>query len=212
MARAMAKLRKLRSPRQSKLRSLILGLMLLASSVGLVAFTIAENNHTDEYLVAARDLPAGSSVSGDDMKIAMVNLGQGADHYLRKNELPGGSYLLGPLRAGQLVTKSTIASSIIDERVPMVVNSTMGLSSGVVAGASVDVWVTPAKQDKVVGEPYVLVLAAEVAKLFEDNEMFSEKNSQVELWVPLDAVGPVLAAISNGDSVSLILRPTLADG
>jgi hypothetical protein len=72
--------------------------------------------------------------------------------------------------------------------------------------------VTPAKQDKVVGEPYVLVLAAEVARLFEDNEMFSEKNSQVELWVPLEAVGPVLAAVSNGDSVSLILRPTLADG
>jgi len=208
----MAKLQKLRSPRQSKIRSLILGLILLASSVAVVAFTIAENNHTDEYLVAARDLPAGSPVSITDMKVAMVNLGLGADQYLRKDELPGGSYVLGPLRAGQLVAKSVLASAIIDERVPVVVNSAMGLSSGVVAGASVDVWVTPAKQDKVVGEPYVLVLAAEVATLFEDNEMFSEKNSQVELWVPLEAVGPVLAAISNGDSVSLILRPTLADG
>ena len=208
----MAKLKKLRSPRQSKIRSLILGLILLASSVGVVAFTIAENNHTDEYLVAARDIPAGSPVSIIDMKVAMVNLGQGAEQYLRKDELPDGSYVLGPLRAGQLVAKSVLANSIIDERVPVVVNSAMGLSSGVVAGASVDVWVTPAKQDKVVGEPYVLVLAAEVATLFEDNEMFSEKNSQVELWVPLEAVGPVLAAISNGDSVSLILRPTLADG
>jgi len=208
----MAKLQKLRSPRQSKIRSLILGLILLASSVGIVAFTIAENNHTDEYLVAARDLPAGSPVSITDLKVAMVNLGLGAEQYLRKDELPDGSYVLGPLRAGQLVAKSVLANAIIDERVPVVVNSAMGLSSGVVAGASVDVWVTPAKQDKVVGEPYVLVLAAEVATLFEDNEMFSEKNSQVELWVPLEAVGPVLAAISNGDSVSLILRPTLADG
>lgn len=208
----MAKLKKLRSPRQSKIRNLLLGLILLASSVGIVAFTIAENNHTDEYLVAARDLPAGSPVSSADMKIAMVNLGLGAEHYLRKDELPGGSYMLGPIRAGQLVAKSTLASAVIDERVPVVVNSAMGLSSGVVAGASVDIWVTPAKQDKVVGEPYVLVLAAEVARLFEDNEMFSEKNSQVELWVPLEAVGPVLAAISNGDSVSLILRPTLSDG
>jgi len=208
----MAKLKKLRSPRQSKIRSLFLGLILLASSVGVVAFTIASNNHTDEYLVAARDLPAGSPVSSADMKIAMVNLGLGAEHYLRKDELPGGSYVLGPLRAGQLVAKSALASAIIDERVPVVVNSAMGLSSGVVAGASVDVWVTPAEKDQVVGEPYVLVLAAEVARLFEDNEMFSEKNSQVELWVPLEAVGPVLAAVSNGDSVSLILRPTLADG
>ena len=208
----MAKLKKLRSPRQSKIRSLLLGLILLASSVGVVALTIASNNHTDEYLVAARDLPAGSPVSSTDLKIAMVNLGLGAEHYLRKDELPDGSYVIGPVRAGQLVAKSDLANSIIDERVPVVVNSAMGLSSGVVAGASVDVWVTPAKQDQVVGEPYVLVLAAEVARLFEDNEMFSEKNSQVELWVPLEAVGPVLAAVSNGDSVSLILRPTLADG
>jgi Flp pilus assembly protein CpaB len=208
----MAKLKKLRSSRQTKIRSLLLGLILLASSVGVVAFTIASNNQTDEYLVAARDLPAGSPVSSADMKIAMVNLGLGAEHYLRKDELPGGSYMLGPIRAGQLVAKSALASAVIDERVPVVVNSAMGLSSGVVAGASVDIWVTPAKQDKVVGEPYVLVLAAEVARLFEDNEMFSEKNSQVELWVPLEAVGPVMAAISNGDSVSLILRPTLSDG
>ena len=212
MAGGMAKLKKLRSPRQSKIRNLILGLILLASSVGVVAFTVAENNHTDEYFVAARDLPAGSPVSTADLKIAMVNLGLGAEHYLRSGGLPEGSYVLGPLRAGQLVAKSALANAIIDERVPVVVNSAMGLSSGVVAGASVDVWVTPAQQDEEVGEPYVLVLAAEVARLFESNEMFSEKKSQVELWVPLEAVGPVLAAISNGDSVSLILRPTLADG
>jgi flagella basal body P-ring formation protein FlgA len=101
----MAKLKKLRSPKQSKIRSLILGLILLASSVGVVTITIAENNHTDEYLVAARDLPAGSPVSITDMKVAMVNLGLGADQYLRKDELPGGSYVLGPLRAGHTSTR-----------------------------------------------------------------------------------------------------------
>lgn len=185
---------------------------MIASSVGVVAFTISENNHTDEFLVAARDLPAGSPVTSADLKIAEVNLGLGSENYLRKNELPADAYMLGPVRTGQLVAKSTLATSIIDERVPVVVKSAMGLSAGVVAGASVDVWVTPAKEDKVVGEPYVLVLAAEVAKRFENNELFAEENSKVELWVPLEAVGPVLAAISNGDSVSLILRPTFADG
>jgi Flp pilus assembly protein CpaB len=208
----MAKLKKLRSPNQTKMRSLFFGLIMIASSVGVVAFTISENNHTDEFLVAARDLPAGSPVTSADLKIAEVNLGLGSENYLRKNELPADAYMLGPVRTGQLVAKSTLATSIIDERVPVVVKSAMGLSAGVVAGASVDVWVTPAKEDKVVGEPYVLVLAAEVAKLFENNELFAEENSKVELWVPLEAVGPVLAAISNGDSVSLILRPTFADG
>ena len=172
MALRMAKLRKLRSPRQAKIRSLILGLLLVASSAGVVAFTIAENTHTDEFFVAARDLPAGSPVSSSDLKIERVNLGNGAEHYLRKDELPGGAYVLGPLRSGQLVAKSSLASAIIDERVPVVVTSAMGLSSGVVAGASVDVWVTPAHEEKAFGDPYVLVLAAEVARLIENKEMF----------------------------------------
>lgn len=208
----MSKLKKLRSPKQKKYRSLFAGLVLLAGSVGVVAMTIAENNHTDEFLVAAHDLPAGSPVSNSDLKVAMVNLGSGSDHYLRKDELPTGTYVLGPLRAGQLVAKSMLASAVIDERVPVVVNSAMGLAAGVVAGASVDLWVTPVSEDAILGEPYVLVLAAEVARLFETNEMFADKTSDVELWVPVEAVGPVLAAVSGGASLSLILRPTLADG
>ena len=208
----MAKLNKLRSPRRARLRNLIVGVSLIGSSVAVVAFTISENNHTDSFLVAARDLPAGSPVSSVDMKIALVNLGQGSELYLREGDLPSGAYVLGPLRSGQLIAKSALASAIIDERVPVVVNSAMGLSAGLVAGSSVDVWVTPVQEDQVIGEPYVLVLAAEVSRLIESNEMFANENSQVELWVPIEAVGPVLAAISKGDSVSLILRPTLADG
>jgi hypothetical protein len=41
--------------------------------------------------------------------------------------------------------------------------------------------------------------------------MFSNQNPDVELWVPVDAVGPVLAAISSEAKISLVLRPTLAD-
>lgn len=208
----MTKPRKLRSPRRAKIRSLLLGLSLVGASVGVVSFTISANNHTDEFLVATHDLPAGTPVSLADLELALVNLGVSAEQYLRKDDLPNSAYVLGPLREGQLVPKSMLASSIIDERVPVVVNSAMGLAAGVVAGASVDIWVTPQKEEQIAVEPYVIVLAAEVARVFEQNEMFGDKNSDVELWVPIDAVGPVLAAISNGASVSLILRPTLADG
>jgi hypothetical protein len=46
----------------------------------------------------------------------------------------------------------------------------------------------------------------------EKKEMFSNQNPDVELWVPADAVGPVLLAISQEAKISLVLRPTLADG
>lgn len=207
----MSRVRKLKSPQNVKLRNLLLAIALLASSVAGVNLVIAQNNQTAEYLVASHDLPAGSPISTADSAAAKVNLGQSAGNYLRVGELPSGSYILGPIRKGQLIPSSMIANAVVDERVPLVVNSSMGLSSGVVGGASVDLWVTPIAEDKTVGEPFALVLGAEVSRLLDNSEMFSNQNPDVELWVPLEAVGPVLASISSGAKISLVLRPTLAD-
>jgi len=207
----MSKVRKLKSPHRAKVRNLVLAIVLLGTSIAAVNLVISLNNHTDEFLVAAHDLPAGSPIIKTDSALAQVNLGDSAANYLTADELPAGSYLLGPVRAGQLIPKSMIANAVIDERVPLVVNSAMGLSAGLVAGSSVDLWVTPISKDKVASEPFALVLGAEVARLLDKTEMFSKQNPDVELWVPVDAVGPVLAAISADAKISLVLRPTLAD-
>ena len=208
----MTKNRRLRPPQRAKTRNLALAVILLILSVAGVNFVIAANNQTQQYLVAGHDLPAGSQITNTDAASADLNLGDSADQYLRPNDLPKGSYLLGPIRTGQLIPRSLLATAVIDERVPLVVNSEMGLAAGLVSGASVDLWVTPVTQDKTTGEPYALVLGAEVSRLLEKKEMFASQNPDVELWVPVDAVGPVLAAISSGSKISLVLRPTLADG
>lgn len=207
----MSKLRKLKSPRTTKARNLILAIAFFCLAAGGVNYVISANNHTDEFLVASRDMPAGSTFIRADTSEASVNLGTSADQYLKLTEMPEGGYLLGPIRAGQLIPRSMLASAIIDERVPVVVQSSMGLPDGLVAGASVDVWVAPISENKIFGEPYVLVLGAEVSQLVENKEMFANQNPAVELWVPIEAVGPVLSSISAGDKISLILRPTLAD-
>lgn len=208
----MAKTLKLRSPHRAKTRNLAIAMILILVSVVGVNYVISANNQTQEFLVAAHDLPAGSPVSKADAVSANVNLGEGANQYLKANELPTGSYLLGPIREGQLIPRSMLATTVLDERVPLVVSSAMGLAAGLVAGASVDLWVTPIAESKTAGEPYALVLGAEVSRLLEKTEMFSNQNPDVELWVPVAAVGPVLAAISAESKISLVLRPTLADG
>jgi hypothetical protein len=207
----MAKVRNLKSPHRIRLRNLVLAILLLTSSVLGVNAVIAANNQTSEYLVAGRDLPAGSPIALTDSATAQVNLGITAGNYLSVGDLPSGGYLLGPVRKGQLIPKSMLASAVIDERVPLVVSSAMGLSSGLIAGASVDIWVTPIDDENLVGEPYALVLGAEVARLLEKTEMFNNSGPDVELWVPVEAVGPVLGAMSSGSKLSLVLRPTLAD-
>lgn len=208
----MGKIRKLKSPRTAKFKNLVLALALFASSAMGVNYIIQVNNHTDTYLVASRDLPAGSTFMESDTSPMPVNLGASAAQYLQQKDLPSGAYLLGPVRKGQLIPKSMIASSVIDERVPVVIDSAMGLPAGLVPGASVDIWVSPIDENKSFGEPFVLVLGAEVSQLIENQEMFANQSPSVELWVPIEAVGPVLSSISSGASISLILKPTLADG
>ena len=208
----MSKIRKLGSARNTKTKSLLAAATFFVASVLAVNFVIQQNNHTDEYLVAARDLPAGSTFVASDTQAQSVNLGLSSKQYLKVSEIPAGGYLLGPIRAGQLIPRSMLASVVIDERVPLVVQSDMGLPTGLVPGASVDLWVTPVDENKIHGEPFVLVLGAEVSELIENNEMFANQNPAVELWVPVEAVGPVLGAIAAEASISLILKPTLADG
>lgn len=208
----MSKIRKLGSARNIKTKSLLAAAAFFVASVLAVNFVIQQNNHTDEYLVAARDLPAGSTFVASDTQAQSVNLGLSSKQYLKVSEIPAGGYLLGPIRAGQLIPRSMLASVVIDERVPLVVQSDMGLPTGLVPGASVDLWVTPVDENKIHGEPFVLVLGAEVSELIENNEMFANQNPAVELWVPVEAVGPVLGAIAAEASISLILKPTLADG
>lgn len=208
----MSKARKLVSPQRTKTRYLAFALIMLAVAIAGVNYVISANNQTQEFLVASHDLPAGSPFSKTDVASASVNLGTSATQYLTANQLPKGGYLLGAIRTGQLIPRSLLATAVLDERVPIVVNSAMGLAAGLVSGASVDLWVTPVVDGKTSGEPFALVLGAEVSRLLEKKEMFSNQNPDVELWVPAEAVGPVLSAISQEAKISLVLRPTLADG
>ncbi|MFM6971329.1 MAG: SAF domain-containing protein [Rhodoluna sp.] len=207
----MAKIRNLHSAKRGKLRNLMLALALFAATAVGLNYLIAKNNHTDEYLVATHDMAAGTAIGVADLKVIQVNLAESANQYIAAADKPSAAYLLGPVRAGQLISRSMLANSIIDERVPIVVTPAMSVPESMIAGSSVDLWVTPVIENNSFGEPFALVMGAEVAARVENKEMFASETPKIELWVPLEAVSPVLSSIARGDSISLILRPTLAD-
>jgi len=119
--------RKLKSPYLARRKNVFLAIGLVALSVAGVWVAIEGNNRTDEFLVSAQALPAGSSVTDSMFEPISANLGLSSDQYLRVGELPMGSYLLGPVVPGQLIIKSMLASDIIDARVPLVITSKMPL-------------------------------------------------------------------------------------
>lgn len=204
--------RKLKSPYLARRKTLLIAVGLVALSVGGVWFAIEGNNRTEEFLVSAQALPAGSSVTDSTFESISANLGPSSNQYLRVGELPTGAYLLGPVVPGQLIIKSMLATEIMDARVPLVITSKMPLPAALAPGSSVDLWVSEKLENNTFAPPYALVLGAEVAKIRETTGMFAEDVAPVELWVPTEAIAPVLDAVDAGDSISLILRPTAADG
>ena len=190
--------------------------LLLAVALGVFAFagvwyTVESNNQTDEYLVSSVALPAGSPVSAEKVSVIRVNLGGSAAQYLKKDELPPGSYLLGPIAPGQLITKTMLASAVLDSRAPVVINSKMPLSSDIKPGSSVDLWVSNRLENNTFAPPHGLVFGAEVSNVTEPSGMFADASPSVELWVPIDAVAPILSAIASEDALSLVMRQTYAD-
>lgn len=203
------KLKAIRRPGQTKYVTLAIALISL--SITGVWLTIEANDQTAEYLAAAVALPAGSPVGDASVGKVSANLGTSAANYILEGQLPKGAYLLGPVVAGQLITKSQLASAVLDSRSPVVIESKMPIAAGIKPGSSVDVWVSKRLENNAFATPVAIVLAAEVAQVIEPSGMFASAVPSVELWVPSAAVSPILAAISSQDSISLVLRPTFAD-
>ncbi|WP_264890362.1 hypothetical protein [Rhodoluna sp. KAS3] len=200
-----------RKPSNHKIKLLAAAVAFALMAYGAIIWSQQAAGNTQQYLVAIKGLPAGAQVSSEDFTVVEYQLGSTGEHYLAPDQLSRGSYTLGPIRAGQLVAKSYLANAVIDARVPVVVTSAMGLPESMQPGSSADIWVTPQLADKSFGEPYLLVLAAEVARLAEPSAVFADAPPEVELWVPAEAVPAVLKAQSGGSELSLVMRATFAD-
>lgn len=197
--------------RPGRTKYVTLAIALISLSITGVWLTIEANDQTAEYLVASVALPAGSPVGDASLGKISANLGNSAANYVLDGQLPKGAYLLGPVVAGQLITKSQLASAVLDSRSPVVIESKMPIAAGIKPGSSVDVWVSKRLENNAFAAPVAIVLAAEVAQVIEPSGMFASAVPSVELWVPSAAVSPILAAIASQDSISLVLRPTFAD-
>jgi len=200
---------RLRSPKSSQRRKVLIGALLVALSATGVWLTIETNNQTQEFLVAARATAGGSVLDPGDLRVTRMNLSDSSNLYLRPGDLPKGGYLLYTAEPGQLVPKSWVASAVIDEREPVVISSTMPLPSTLKVGDLVDLWVSKKQDGGKFAPPVQLVLNAEVAEVTEATGMLSDQSPRVQVLVPVDSVAAILDAVASKDALSLVLQRSL---
>lgn len=184
--------------------------IVLASVVGVVALVLALDRTTTAW-AAPQDLVAGDVVRLGDLQPRPVRLDLAEGAYLVGDQDPDQELVvLRPIGAGELVPAAALADvSALDSAV-VVVPVDGPLASGLVAGASVDVWAAAPDDGNGFAAPAVLVPGAEIGRVVEEGSLIGGAGLAVEVVVPQDRVARVLEALADGASISLV--PALPRG
>ncbi|WP_353988376.1 hypothetical protein [Ruicaihuangia caeni] len=199
------------APRGARSRSafdarLLIGIALIAASVGGAMLLGAASDDVRPALAASRTLTPGETVTAADLIERHVRLGDAESRYLVPAELPeGGVIVTRAVDAGELVPVSAIADRRSTRYGAVVIGVTGRLSGGILPGATVDVW---AAQQAGGGDhfaPTVIVAAATVVSVEVDSSgMVSGRTTGVELLVPRERLALLLEAMADGDAISLV--------
>ncbi len=194
---------------------LLVGLVLIAASVALGSWAVGAAQRTVPVWVARDVLAPGDALQPEDLVVADVRLGGGADRYLRADaDLPPDRVVLRTVGAGELVPLAAVGSADALAVRPVAVPLAGPASRGLVAGASVDVWFTPSGADAVAegapadAAPRQLASALTVAEVSAPDGAFGTGGGRtVHVLVPVDDLPAVLAALAGDGVVDVVPVP-----
>ncbi|WP_097186740.1 SAF domain-containing protein [Ornithinimicrobium cerasi] len=204
--------RRLEPPSWKDLR-LVVGVLLVLLSVAGGIRLVASLDDTTPVYVAARDLLPGQPVREGDLVPVQVRLGDAAARYVDGTApITTGTHLLRPVATGELVPSAALgtARQALDKTVSVPVDTVAARS--LVQGAVVDVWVSRRDPDAV-GEAYVdpelLLGGAVLDRVPAESSGLGAGlgRTAVQVVVPADRVGDVIAAVDQGARVTLVPAP-----
>lgn len=193
---------------------LLVGLLLVLTSVLLGARAVAAASSTTPVWAAARTLVPGEEVTAGDLRRVDVHVDGGAGAYLPAGApLEDGAVVLREVVAGDLVPRSSLGASADLTTRPVGLPVSGPVPSGLVAGALVDVWVVPpaprgGEPDAAAAGPHQLATSAVVAEVTTDSSAFSTgRGAVVQVELAPAELQQALQALADDASVSLVLVP-----
>ena len=189
---------------------LVLGIVLVAVSVGLGVAVVDGARTTVTVHAAARELTPGTTLAAADVRPVEIAADATAELYLAAEALAEGTVVLRGIGAGELVPRSALgAASAVSVR-PVAVPAGPHLSAAVVAGSRVDLWHVP-EQDEGAASPAPLVTGVEVAEVDRGGSTLSiSSGAVVHVLVPAEDLPAVLAALAGPGEVTPVAVPGAA--
>jgi hypothetical protein len=199
----------LRSPRAPRLRApswldtrLVLGVLLVLTSVALGARTLAGADRADPVWAVRHAVAAGTPLAEEDLTVVRVRLFDAGPRYVRASGAKPVGYVLDrPLGAGELVPRAALAPTTPgDTRFVTIPVAQHHFPRDLARGELVDVYVSRKTRGAGALEPASLVLAA-VPVVSVDaggGRLGSTSEAGVVLSVPGDSVAKAVSAVQAG--------------
>ena len=143
----------------------LLGILLVIASVAGVWFVVAASRQTAPAFAANRTIVPGEAISGDDVRLVDVALGQVGDAYLPPDALAEGLVATRTIESGELVPQSAVGDAATVRTTSVVLRSAIDVPGSVRAGSVVEVWAAPLIERGSYDAPRILVADATVVSV-----------------------------------------------
>ncbi|MCU1404714.1 MAG: rane protein [Glaciihabitans sp.] len=185
-----------------------IGLGLVLVSVTGVVFLVSSTDSSVVVLAARGTISPGDRIEVGDLVETRVQLRAAESKYLHPAAMPAdGIVVTRSVGTGELIPVSAISSAAGIDATAIILALSSPLPGSVETGSRLDVWASREDTAGVFGAPTVLVSAADVVRLVEeDGLMSSSAGNSVEVLIPRSAIARVLEAVANGASLSAVPR------
>lgn len=192
---------------------LALGILLVAGSVALGTWAVADAGRTVAVYAVATTLTPGDAIDPGDLIAVDVRLGDELDlYYPASAEPPAGLVAVRTVGERELLARSATGSAAELDFRSVAIPLTEALSSKVTAGSRVDLWlVAPPPSGALAGSapaPTLLASALVVDELGERGSgLLAAGAPTVHVLTPSSALPQVLAALAGEGEVAIVPVP-----
>lgn len=204
---ATAPVMRLRRPRWRDPR-LIVGIVLVVSSVLMGALLVSRLSETTPVLIAKVPIAPGDPLDAETLTTVELRLGDQQELYVGSlDAVPEGAVAGRAVQAGEMLPVSAVGQPEDVALRPVVIPVDASVAESVVPGATVELWHTsPAPQDGGSGEARLLVEEAIVRRVDEGSSL-GMRSMSVEVLVPQESVAEVLQVLAEEERLDVIGVP-----
>ena len=175
--------------------SIILGGLMLATAL----------KPLPTYLVAAANIPTGSSLADANIGLVQLGLGSLAENYATPEDLKSEKSFLAVVGKGELIPKRLLGQGLRPEQTSLRFNPDLKPADSIVAGSAVSVW--PVVETEEGFMPQRLVSVSEVLAIEYGEGLFAEESPEVELLVNTEQSTLLIAAVAAGYPIYVLPLP-----